>query len=71
MTYVGLTDDPKTRKAAHGNPSTWKIVKTFTSEKVARIWEKAQAARMGYTGGGGGEGWKNGYTYTITISTKQ
>ena len=70
MKYVGLTDDPKTRKVAHANPPDW-WQRKFDSEKEARQWEKDRLAKPGYTGGGGGQGWRYGYTYTITSTTKQ
>jgi len=70
MKYVGLTDDPETRKAAHGNPSDWQQLR-FNSEQEARRWEKEMLNKPGYTGGTGGEGWKYGYTYTITNVTMQ
>lgn len=69
MKYVGLTDAPETRKAAHGNPSDW-WQRGFDSEAEARQWEKGMLARPGYTGGGGGQGWRYGYTYTITDTTR-
>ncbi|MFH1653524.1 MAG: hypothetical protein ABIE74_05665 [Pseudomonadota bacterium] len=70
MMYVGLTNDPDQRKIQHGNPSDWKVYGPFSSEIAARIWEK-DAISKGYQGGPGGEGWKWGYTYTITGSTRQ
>jgi len=70
MKYVGLTDDPATRKSTHGNPSDWSQ-KTFATEKEARDWEKDMLAKPGYKGGPGGEGWKYGYTYTITNDTRE
>ena len=70
MKYVGLTDDPTTRKQSHGSPSDW-WQRPFSSEREARIWEKAMIAKTGFTGGSGGEGWRYGYTYTITSSTRQ
>jgi hypothetical protein len=68
--YAGLTDDSDRRKTEHGNPPDFKVVKTFTQEKDARKWEKEMLDK-GYQGGTGGGGWKYGYTYTITRSTKQ
>jgi hypothetical protein len=68
MKYVGLTDNEKERKTAHGNPTDW-WSRTFSSEKEARQWEKDMPAKPGYKGGAGGAGWKIGYTYTITSST--
>jgi len=67
--YAGLTDDPKQRRQDHGNPSDW-AVKTFSTEKEARNWEKAMHD-SGYKGAGGGAGWKYGYTYTITSTTRE
>lgn len=70
MKYVGLTDSPESRKAAHGNPSDWSQ-RRFEREKDARQWEKDMLAKPGYKGGTGGEGWRYGYIYTITRSTKE
>ena len=70
MKYVGLTDDPDTRKQAHGNPSDW-WQRSFSSESEARYWEEQMLAKPDYKGDVGGEGWKYGYTYTITNSTKE
>lgn len=70
MRYVGLTNDPEQRKAQHGNPRDW-LQRRFSSEEEARAWEKEMIAMPGYTGGTGGEGWRFGYTYTITATTIQ
>jgi len=70
MKYVGLTDDPAARKEAHGNPPDWSQ-RPFSTEKEARAWEKDMLSRPGYKGGPGGEGWRFGYVYTITSSTKE
>lgn len=70
MKYAGLTDDPQARKAAHGNPSDWEQ-RRFTTEQEARQWEKATLSAPGYTGGTGGEGWRYGYTYTISSATRE
>lgn len=70
MKYVGLTDDPVKRKIEHGSPPDW-WQRQFASEKEARQWEKDTLAQDGYRGGPGGAGWRYGYTYTITGSTKQ
>ena len=70
MKCVGLTDDPQQRKQDHGNPSDWSQ-KSFSSENEARAWEKSMLAQPGYKGGPGGEGWRYGYTYTITSSTRE
>ena len=69
MKYAGLTDDPRTRRQEHGNPIDWNQ-RRFESEDEARMWEKTILA-SGYQGGTGGVGWKYGYTYTITPTTKQ
>lgn len=61
--YAGLTDDPARRKVEHGNPTDWLVVKSFTSEPVARAWEQSMMD-AGYSGDTGGAGWKYGYTYT-------
>jgi hypothetical protein len=66
--YAGLTDDPDTRKIDHGKPFDWNQHE-FDSEEEARAWEKIMVA-SGYQGSHGVDGWKYGYTYTITESTK-
>ena len=70
MKYVGLTDDPETRKSAHGDPAGW-WQRSFSNEKEAREWEKEMLSKPGYQGGPGGGGWKYGYTYTVTNATKE
>ncbi len=70
MKYVGLTDNPDQRRQEHGNPADWQQ-RSFSSESEARAWEKGMLSLPGYKGGSGGEGWKYGYTYTITGSTNQ
>jgi hypothetical protein len=67
--YAGLTDDPGTGKEAHGKPVDWNDHE-FDSEEDARAWEKTMST-CGYQVGTGGEGWKYGYTFTITKSTRQ
>lgn len=69
-TYAGLTDDPERRKAEHGDPPDWRTTAPFSSEAAARDWERAQLA-LGRIGGPGGAGWRYGYLYTITASTKE
>jgi hypothetical protein len=70
MMYVGLTDDPQERKKAHGSPSDWSP-RSFSTEREARNWEKEMLGKPGYQGGPGGKGWRYGYTYTITSSTRE
>jgi hypothetical protein len=69
MKYAGLTDDPMARRQTHGNPIDWNQHQ-FEDEEEARLWEKTMLA-CGYQGGTAVDGWKYGYTYTITHSTKQ
>lgn len=66
--YAGLTNDLDRRKAEHGNPSDWWTT-SFKTETEARTWEKGMHAKPGYQGGTGGDGWRFGYTYTITNTT--
>jgi len=70
MKYVGLTNNPQQRQEDHGNPVDW-WQRSFSTESEARTWEKEMLAKPGYTGNPGGEGWRYGYTYTITSSTNQ
>lgn len=70
MKYVGLTDDPVTRKQQHGNPTDW-WQRSFSTEKEARDWEKSMLSQPGYKGNPGGAGWRYGYTYTITSTTRE
>ena len=67
--YVGLTDDPVRRWREHGKPADWSQ-QQFTTEAVARNWEQVMLG-SGYEGGPGGDGWRYGYTYTITTQTNQ
>lgn len=69
MKYAGLTDDPRTRKEAHGNPIDWNDHE-FESEEEAKLWKKTMLA-CGYQDGTRSEGWQFGYTFTITKATKQ
>jgi hypothetical protein len=69
--YVGLSDDPEQRRQAHGNPPDWKVRAPFATEAEARAWEKLQLSRADCKGGPGGAGWRYGYWYTITLSTRQ
>ncbi|MDA8350777.1 MAG: hypothetical protein M0038_18620 [Pseudomonadota bacterium] len=69
MRYAGLTDDPETRKQAHGNPSDW-WQRSFSAENAARQWEKDMLAK-GYKGDTGGKGWRYGYTYSVTSNTRE
>lgn len=69
--YVGLTDEPKRRRADHGNPPDWQHRGPFANEAEARAWEAEQLERPNCLGGTGGAGWHYGYWYTITPSTLQ
>jgi len=70
MKYVGLTDDPETRKAEHGKPPDW-WQRRFLTEAEARQWEQDLIAKPGHKGRPGGAGWTYGYTYTITSTTRE
>lgn len=70
MKYAGLTDDPQQRRKDHGDPKDWEQ-RMFSRESEARAWEKAIVAQPGYKGDTGGEGWRYGYTYTITGLTRE
>jgi hypothetical protein len=70
--YVGLTDVPERRRKEHGNPPDWQQTATeFTTEETARAWEAQYVNKPGYQGGTGGSGWRFGYWYTITSSTRE
>ena len=62
--YVGLTNNLEQRKEQHGNPSGFRRVRAFRSEKAAREWEE-QMLKKGYNGDTGGKGWKYGYTFPV------
>lgn len=65
MRYVGLTDNPERRKREHSNPPDFSVVREFASEDDAHQWEKGMLTR-GYAGDMGDEGWRYGYTFSIT-----
>lgn len=69
MKYVGLTDEPVTRRGWHGDPGDWKQC-GFTTEEEARTWYEKLLAE-GYQGNTSRRGWRFGYTYTIATWTKQ
>ncbi len=70
MKYAGLTDDLARRRQEHGNPSDWQHEQTFSTEDAAQKWE-SDMRDAGYRANPGGTGWRYGYTYTITPSTKE
>lgn len=45
MRYAGLTDDPQRRRVEHGNPTNFRVVRQFSSEKEALEWEKQMLAQ--------------------------
>jgi hypothetical protein len=69
--YVGLTDEPDRRRAEHGNPVDWQQTTRFIRESDARDWEKTELSKPGRQGGGSGSGWRYGYWYATTSSTRQ
>jgi len=46
------------------------VIREFATEDEARKWEKGMLL-LGYQGRSGGRGWRYGYTYTITLWTRQ
>jgi hypothetical protein len=64
MKYSGLSDDPKSIKAARGNPTDFKVIQQFTSEGSARAWER-RMLNQGYDRDTSGKGWKYGFTYSL------
>ena len=66
MKYSGLSDDPKSIKAARGNPNDFRIIQQFTSEASARQWER-RMQNQGYEKDTSGKGWKYGYTFSIRV----
>jgi len=69
--YVGLTDDLTRRRTEHGNPADWQQTGPFATEAAARAWEAQYVGKSGYQGAPGGSGWRYGYWYTITRTTRQ
>lgn len=70
MKYVGLTDDPVFRREDHGNPKDWKEF-SFSSESEARQWEKELLSKPNHQSGSNNDGWRYGYTYTISGLTRE
>ena len=64
MKYAGLSDEPKIRKLRNGNPSDFRVMQQFTSEKSARQWVSRMLAQD-YQEDKSGKGWKYGYTFSI------
>ena len=67
--YAGLTDHPLHRKLDHGDPPDWSQ-RRFDSEEEALVWYRLMFIR-GYIGSGEGAGWRYGYTFTCTHTTKE
>ena len=63
--FVGITDKPLMTKTGHGNPADW-LQLLFDKEEKAREWQKRMREKEEFIGQDPGEGWKYGYTYTIT-----
>jgi len=66
---AGLTDHPLHRKLDHCDPSDWSQCR-FDSEEEAQVWYRLLLIR-GYMGGVGDKGWRYGYTFTCTHTTKE
>jgi hypothetical protein len=64
MKYAGLSNEPKIRKRECGNPSDFRVMQQFTSEKSARQWVSRMLAQ-GYQEDKSDKGWKYGYTFSI------
>ena len=65
MRYVGLTDNPERRKQQHRDPPDFGVVREFASEDTARRWESKMVTH-GYSRDMGSEGWRFGYTFSLT-----
>ena len=63
--FVGITNQPMLTKKAHGDPKDWWQM-LFDKEDKAREWQKRMAEKDGFVDGEIGEGWRYGYTYTIS-----
>ena len=68
--FVGITDKPLMTKTGHGNPKDWWQL-LFDKEEKAREWQERMAQRDGFVGQESGEGWRYGYTYTITEESRE
>ena len=65
MRYAGLTDNPDARRIAFGNPADW-IQYRFADEEEARAWEEKVQRGPGFKCGIADEGWRFGFTFTMT-----
>jgi hypothetical protein len=52
----------------HGTPADWEV-REFRNETKAKVW-LAKLRDVGYTVSTGAE-WHYGYTYTITVTTRE
>ena len=62
--YAELSDEPKIRKLRNGNPSDFRVMQQFTSEKSARQWLSRMLAQD-YQEDKSSKGWKYGYIFSI------
>ena len=67
--FAGLTDYPSNRQSDHGWPEDWSQCR-FDTEQEARVWHRLMLAR-GYIGYSEEVGWRFGYAYTCTKTTKE
>ena len=70
MKYLGLTDHLQEKKQEHGNPFDW-VYFIFSTESMARSWKEEMLTEPSYKSGAQEDGWRYGYIYTITSTTRQ
>lgn len=61
--YVGLADDPNTRRTQLGDVQDWKLVATFKSESEALAWRR-RLELAGRIVDREDLGWGAGYTFS-------
>ncbi len=67
--YAGLTDHPLHQKLDLGDPPDWSQCR-FETEDEALAWYRSRLTR-GCIGGADAAGWRYGYTFTCTHTTKE
>jgi len=66
MKCVGLTNDPRASRKAHGNPLDWWQT-PFRSKADAKAWKGDMLTVSGYKSGPNARGWRYGYTFTAAL----